>query len=133
VLDLKDAPLKMLLGLGIQLYPKFEKLLDNYDDIYSDNILINSPLVFVGVWSVFKRVVKESSARKVTVLRSTSLRRFAREEELPREYGGICKICPPGLFGCRYSDQGPWLDAPDAQTWCFKDRDTKIAITSRKN
>jgi hypothetical protein len=114
----------------MKLYKQFEtSVLDKYDDLYSSIIVINSPPIFVGLWSVYRSVVKEKSAAKVTVFGTDyreELLRFANVDELPREYGGDCRECPPGLRGCRYSDRGPWLSAVDARSWCFKERDRSL-------
>lgn len=91
--------------------------------MYSHIILVNSPPLFVYSWNVFRRIVRERSANKILILGQDyheELKKFARSDDLPLEYGGSCRKCPGG---CSVSDRGPWNHASDAQAWCFTERD----------
>ncbi|KAJ3126284.1 cytosolic factor, phosphatidylinositol/phosphatidylcholine transfer protein [Physocladia obscura] len=109
ILDIKNVP--------IMQFPSIRKFLGQithiaqnyYPETLGRMFIINSPVVFQGIWAVIKGMLDENTVAKISIL-GTSYQRELLEtidaENLPVEYGGKCNCA----MGCRHSDVGPWND-----------------------
>jgi len=79
---------------------------DYYPEIMGNTLIINTPMVFRGIWKVAKGFLDERTRKKIQVKGSDylpTLLEFVEEDKLPTFLGGKCTAPFP-------SDIGPWND-----------------------
>jgi hypothetical protein len=84
---------------------------DYYPEIMGATLIVNSPMVFSGVWSVVKGFIDEKTRKKFKIVGSKfqkELLEHIAEENLPSFLGGKCECKEHG--GCMKSNLGPWND-----------------------
>jgi CRAL/TRIO domain len=82
---------------------------NRYPETMGKFYIINAPWAFAAVWGVIRPWLDEVTVAKIAILGSgykEVLLQQIPEENLPREFGGICECGTPG--GCSMSDAGPW-------------------------
>jgi len=112
ILDLKSLPIRQLLTLYsyLQEASKIGELI--YPERMGKFFIINCPAGFSLVWSLAKRFLDPVTVEKIVVLGKDYqgvLKECIDEENLPREFGGLCEC----EGGCMFSDAGPWNEMTD--------------------
>ena len=84
---------------------------DYYPEIMGTMFIVNSPLLFTGVWAIIKGFLDEKTRNKIKIYRGNyqkDLLEMVDAENLPEFLGGKCTCA--GLGGCNNSNAGPWND-----------------------
>ncbi|KAJ3110329.1 cytosolic factor, phosphatidylinositol/phosphatidylcholine transfer protein [Phlyctochytrium bullatum] len=106
-----------LKGVAISMFPSVFGLVkmvssiaqNYYPEMLGKMFIINSPMLFTGVWTLVKPLLDEVTVNKIYILGSgykDKLLEFIDADCLPESLGGTCN-CPGG---CDLSDIGPWND-----------------------
>ena len=93
----------------IQLASKIGQ--DYYPEIMGQCFIVNSPMLFTGVWSVVKGFLDEKTRKKISIKGSSfqhDLLEQVDADNLPDFLGGKCTCAEFG--GCMKSGLGPWID-----------------------
>jgi len=112
ILDLKGGSTSIL---SKQVYD-FIKLAstlaqDNYPEILGRMFIINSPLLFSGIWAMIKPWLDDKTKAKITICGSkyeTQLLELIDAENLPDFLGGKCKVDQYGEV--MNIEAGPWVE-----------------------
>lgn len=107
ILDCYNAPL-MQIGKIMSMIGKITEISKNYyPECMFKMYVINTPMMFSGIYSCIKPILDPATKKKIQVVGSSYsklLLEYIPSENLPVYYGGTCN-CPGG---CMNSDEGPW-------------------------
>lgn len=113
ILDCKGGSLSMVSGKVYDFIKLASKLgQDYYPEILGDMFIINTPMLFTGVWAMIKGWLDEKTRNKIKVLGSKyekELHACVDPENLPDFLGGKCTV---DQYGENLDiEQGPWVVA----------------------
>ena len=82
---------------------------NSYPEMLFKIVMINTPKVFSGAWTILKPFMAEGTRRKIIIKSDGAVNELLEEidaEDLPEFFGGKCKC----EGGCQKSFAGPWQD-----------------------
>lgn len=84
---------------------------DYYPEIMGQMFIVNTPMLFTGVWAVVKGFLDEKTRNKIKICGhkyQKDIFEVVAPENLPDFLGGSCTCEDRG--GCMVSQRGPWED-----------------------
>jgi hypothetical protein len=124
IIDLKDVSvLKFFDKKTFDFLRLFSKLAsDFHPEILGQNLIINTPFLFKGIWKVCKGMLDKNTQEKMELLSGSGLDKLSKImdiENLPESLGGKCKS-PFSIY------DGPWkeeyIDAIKRRSFYLRDR-----------
>lgn len=85
---------------------------DYYPETMGNTLMINTPFLFYGCWSVIKNFLDERTRQKIRIVGGnymSTVEEFIDKKDLPTFLGGQC-TCSEYEGGCERSNIGPWND-----------------------
>lgn len=85
---------------------------DYYPETMGNTLMVNTPFLFYGCWSIIKNFLDERTRQKIRILNSnylSTIEEFVEIEKIPTFLGGKC-TCSEHAGGCAWSNIGPWND-----------------------
>lgn len=123
IIDLKDAGAKLFSSNMREIIKLASKIgQDYYPEVLGNMFIINTPMVFHGIWGLIKPFIDEKTKKKIHILGSKyhkELSEYISDENLPDFLGGQVTSKDYGENFC--TEQGPWVNpvsdiqAPAAQ------------------
>lgn len=119
IMDLKGGALKLLAGKTSDFVKGLMKIgQDNYPEILGRMFIINAPMIFYGIWALFKNFVDEKTRNKINILGSSyqkELLEVIDEENLPDFLGGKATV---DEYGPNFTNNtGPWVPYQESRKW----------------
>jgi CRAL/TRIO domain len=117
ILDLNNVSLRYFYQVKDYVLAASKIGQDYYPECMGKFYIINAPYLFAGIWTVIKPWLDEVTVKKIQIMstghKEVLLKQIAAEN-LPAEFGGICKC--EELGGCAMSNAGPWNKASETAT-----------------
>lgn len=115
ILDLKNVSLRQFYKVKDYVSQASNIGQSYYPETMGKFYIVNAPFMFSTVWNFIKPWLDEVTVAKISILGSDYKPKLLEQipaENLPVEYGGMCKCAG----GCSLSDAGPWNDPKAAET-----------------
>lgn len=112
IIDLKDAGAKLFSSSMREIIKLASKIgQDYYPEVLGNMFIINTPMVFHGIWGLIKPFIDEKTKKKIHILGSKyrkELSEFISDENLPDFLGG--QVTSKDYGENFAAEQGPWVN-----------------------